>query len=482
MSLKSLVESTIQDHVESKKILLEKWSKYTGSVNKNREKKGLGPLSLYETIQLAQVLENTLQFTAGQSKQKLFETTYTDNISFLGIQLPVISAMLPSLCLNELMVVQSLDRRQGAFFYLDVEYGQAKGSITADSVMMSAKTGHNRTLAGRRYATQLVENEAIGTAGSTSYSGTLAYKPVSAGSLVITDGVETFTDDGNGNLVSDQSAGNTGSITYTSGAFSVVFQSSTSTAPLADYKYDYERATNGVPSVNIRVANEAVTALDFPLRCDYSLASAIDLEKAHGLSLESELVKFLGGEIKFSIDHYGIDLIANAAESVNAATPIGSWSGAPVSGQEWLWKKYEFIDQIEKGNQYIIQKTLRAQASFIIAGNTVARVIKQLGADHFKPVAGLSAKVPTGPMVIGELDGKVVVQDPMQLDPAKYYLGFKGDNPLIAGAAYLPYIPLFNTPTLATGDLKAQKGFLSSAGFKIINAGMYTYGSVTGLL
>lgn len=47
---------------------------------------------------------------------------------------------------------------------------------------------------------------------------------------------------------------------------------------------------------------------------------------------------------------------------------------------------------------------------------------------------------------------------------------------------YAPYIPLFSTPTLVTADLRAQKGFLSAAGFKIINPGMFTYGSVIGLL
>lgn len=46
---------------------------------------------------------------------------------------------------------------------------------------------------------------------------------------------------------------------------------------------------------------------------------------------------------------------------------------------------------------------------------------------------------------------------------------------------YAPYIPLFATPTLVTSDLFAQKGFLSAAGFKIINAGMYTYGTITNL-
>lgn len=42
-------------------------------------------------------------------------------------------------------------------------------------------------------------------------------------------------------------------------------------------------------------------------------------------------------------------------------------------------------------------------------------------------------------------------------------------------------IPLFATPTLVTADLKAQKGFLSSAGFKVINAGLFTYGDITNL-
>ena len=46
---------------------------------------------------------------------------------------------------------------------------------------------------------------------------------------------------------------------------------------------------------------------------------------------------------------------------------------------------------------------------------------------------------------------------------------------------YCPYIPLFTTPTLITSDLIAQKGFLSSAGFKVINAGLFCEGEVKNL-
>ena len=40
-------------------------------------------------------------------------------------------------------------------------------------------------------------------------------------------------------------------------------------------------------------------------------------------------------------------------------------------------------------------------------------------------------------------------------------------------------IPLFTTPTIITSDLQAQKGFMSSAGFKVTNPGMFTYGTIS---
>jgi len=95
----------------------------------------------------------------------------------------------------------------------------------------------------------------------------------------------------------------------------------------------------------------------------------------------------------------------------------------------------------------------------------------------FVPVAGLGKTPPTGPHKIGELDGRVVIQNPF-MTKDYYTMGFKGDNYLMAGFIYAPYIPLFATPTLITNDLVSQKGFLSSAGFKVINAGMFCRGLI----
>lgn len=63
-------------------------------------------------------------------------------------------------------------------------------------------------------------NIALGS-GITHYTGTLTTKPIVAGSFASTDGVETFTDNGDGTLTG--SAGGTGTINYTTGAWVLDF-------------------------------------------------------------------------------------------------------------------------------------------------------------------------------------------------------------------------------------------------------------------
>ena len=83
--------------------------------------------------------------------------------------------------------------------------------------------------------------EVVGALGSTTYSGTLAFK---AGGtkrtcfqVVITEASnEVMTDDKNGNLVG--SLGSTGTINYATGAYSVTFNHTTTGAVTADYYWE----------------------------------------------------------------------------------------------------------------------------------------------------------------------------------------------------------------------------------------------------
>jgi hypothetical protein len=483
--LHELMESRMAAMQSERRRLVEQWAPYVNSVEKFMAKQGK-ELNEMDKMNIARCLENALLEGGIKARSKIFETTDQSAISFLGIQLPVIAALLPSLVLNKLAVTQALDRRTGAVFYLDVKYNQNKGGISAAQTMMGAKTGHNTTVAGRRYASVRVQDEVLGSAGGLqARSGTLAYKPVIAGSLVITDGVETFTDNGANVLVSDASGGVNGTISYTNGAWAVTFATTPAGTITGTYKYNYETMTGqAVPEVDISVVQETITAEDFPLAAKFTLGAAIDLEKAHGLNLEDELVKYLGGEVKFTMDHLGIDMINTASQGgsvngtsyagLNADSP-GTYTATPGTNQEWIWKKYQFIDFVEKANVNIINKTFRAICNFLVVGNDAARVIRQLD-PHFKAAAGLESLTPTGPYELGTLDGRLIVHDPL-LAHDEVVFGYKGDNYLMSGFLFAPYIPLLTTPTLVTADLKAQKGFLASAGYKVVNAGMYTHGT-----
>jgi len=73
--------------------------------------------------------------------------------------------------------------------------------------------------------------------GGMNYSGTLLTVPISPGSLVITDGIETFTDTGLGTLTRTPVSGGTNTINYTTGAWSIQFNNNVTAGTLITASY-----------------------------------------------------------------------------------------------------------------------------------------------------------------------------------------------------------------------------------------------------
>jgi len=85
-----------------------------------------------------------------------------------------------------------------------------------------------------------ISAEAIGAAGSLTYTGTLAFKAAGAKrtcfEVTFTDGTETFVDNRNGVLVG--TAGGTGTINYTTGAYSVTFAAVAGGSVTSTYRWE----------------------------------------------------------------------------------------------------------------------------------------------------------------------------------------------------------------------------------------------------
>jgi len=348
-----LVQSQLTALQERQEALMRipRIKKYLGVVEKHVQDNQNRSMTFYEKRNVAQCLYNAVIDTGLKAGTKLFEATTEDSIEFLGVQLPVIAALLPSLALSEIAVVQAMDRRIAAVFYLDVKYGTAKGNVAAGEVMIGAKSGHEVGKSGRRYAMARVVDENIGT-GNGAKIGTVDYdklihldnvkleKVANIGTINeirTTLGTSTVA----GVITGSYVTGN-GSINA-AGGYNVTIKLLDSTDIVYityDYQYDlveddYGNKT-GVPEVDVSVTQSTMEAIDFPLRAKYSIGAQIDLQKAHGINLESELVKYLGSEVKFTIDQVGLDMIDDAAGSSDAATGPDDWDARPGLGEPWL--------------------------------------------------------------------------------------------------------------------------------------------------
>lgn len=118
------------------------------------------------------------------------------------------------------------------------------GRLTAADGVYPTGLVLTRNASGVMIALAEAADEVIETGdGSTkAFTGNLAAYPVEPGTLVVTDGVETFTDDGSGRLTG--SAGGSGTINYRTGAYAVTFNANVVNE--TDVTADYVTAVDGV--------------------------------------------------------------------------------------------------------------------------------------------------------------------------------------------------------------------------------------------
>ncbi len=165
---------------------------------------------------------------------------------------------------------------------MNINAGTAKGSIAAAAQLIGAKTGHASGQASRLYASDWVVNETItvGDAG-TSYSVITDRLPVIPGTVSLTFGAEVFTDAGTavdattGTLTGSVSGGS-GTITYATGVIALTTATSkaASVTLYGTYRFNVERDTAGIGTLDIEVVSSNVDAQVFPLRLNYTVFSA----------------------------------------------------------------------------------------------------------------------------------------------------------------------------------------------------------------
>ena len=85
MNFKNMAEQRLAQIKEQRNALVENWSPFINAVDGFRTKQSKANLSLYDKYNMAVCLENAFLEGGLKGQSKLFETTYSDNVEFLGI-------------------------------------------------------------------------------------------------------------------------------------------------------------------------------------------------------------------------------------------------------------------------------------------------------------------------------------------------------------------------------------------------------------
>lgn len=191
---------------------------------------------------------------------------------------------------DRIISVQPLPSRAARIHYLDIVTERAKGNIPDRAKMFDALSGFRGT---QQFSSENIEDEAVGPAGATDYTPVIGYGPVIPGTLRITDGTSTISDDRNGNLVGAvgaPGAGITNSIDYLTRQLSVRFANPTSGPVTVRYQYNIEAALQ-LPEYGILLRAENVQARPRALGASWSQQAVIDFLNDFGIDAEPTIIE-----------------------------------------------------------------------------------------------------------------------------------------------------------------------------------------------
>ena len=408
--------------------------------------------------------------TMAMMENVIQEATELVNIgSFEKWALPMVRAIFPNLILQDLVSVQPMDGPTSLIFWMKFLYGKTKGSAIAGQDMLENLVAD--------YASEQIDAEVMntGTGAVANYTGTLQWSPVQPGTMVITAGALTVTDDGNGNLIGDIAAGNN-SIDYTTGAYDVTFSANVGNGVdiVAAYKFDMEQNINQ-PEVDMTLVSKPIKAEPMTLIARWSEYAQQDLMKLHGESAEANLFKAQGAEIKAMIERRVMGQILRNSKLTGA-----TWSSTPGTGVSQLDHYQSFVTRLIENSNQIYGSTKRAYGNWIIASLEVANVIEALAATG-RFVPDMDANPATsGPHYIGRLDNRwAIYKDPLWTSNT-YMMGYRNtDNMYEVGAVYAPYILLFASPLVQREHFSNARGLGSRYASDVVDGNFYLVGSVS---
>jgi len=445
---------------------------------------------------LGQCLTNTQAYFEGIAKKRGYLKTEGLTTSDLGTYIrhgfELISALIPSSILDDIVSVQPMDRKTGQVFWLDYQYETGQGIIRPGDTMFHAQkvTGlRNNGNAYKYFSSDIVQGEPIAAFGAigTNYEHSFEHFPFKTGATVtvgywdgaavrtftgtaaassftITDGVDTVT------IVHDN--------TQAIGTFNVgvAFVPQTNALTVASYEFDFESRPANTGRVKLAIREAVVVAQKRQLAMNWLLDSAFELEQHYGKSIDDEAIAILAGELRAEIDQLVLDDIMAQAPASTLAGADRFLAANPVFISE-MERAQDFVKHLQRESSQIYKTTRRIQGTWLGAGNEVCNLIMSMPNTMFK-VENNGMQPPTGPHKVGRLMDRWDIYRNLAYGDNEYVMGAKGNSWIEAGYAWLPFIPIMVTDPYPVGNMEYERGVITKNAQTMLNDGFFVKSSI----
>lgn len=410
---------------------------------------------------VALMLENYKTYRMG-----LDETTSTLQIgNYDKFAFPMLSIVSENLIAQELVSVQPLDGPSGQIFYMNFTTGQAKGNVPRGATVWDARTGHVDRF---QDSSDRIENETVATTDSSGdlTGANLSYTPIMPGSITLTVGAVTLTDDGEGALGTvPADGGKTGTIDYFTGAITLTTDISGATAVVAAYNYSVE-LNPSAQQMDFEILASPIFVQERKLRGRWSTEAAQALDALHKVNAENVVSTAIANQLQWEIDR---EIIEDLRRQAGAGIVVWDARIPANSHISFTEHKLSFFDAITTASNFIYRATNRVKANWILCGIQAANVLETL--PQFQAANGSKAEV-DGVSLLGTLGRYKVFVDP-HYPIAEALVGYNGKDFVRAGYIFAPWILLYSTPLVILDDFIARKGFASQYGKKMVNSKFY---------
>lgn len=407
-------------------------------------------------------------------------TTPTSIGKFINQAFEMVTALLPVNIMDKFTSIQTLDRRTGEVFYMNIKKGQNKGTAnTADENYMGALDSPRNT---DNYSSQEIVGALSFTQdGSTvSFPGTITnYVPITAATLKYTLGSTAYEIVGvlSGSNITFTGTGISSAVLTTAGSFTCTFSTAPAVATTisVDIEYNMVQEDGYVNDVYANLETITLTAKPYKLNMRWLIDAAMMIDREHGIDLEKEFTEKVVSGMQNERAVAASKALYSAASAL-AANVISFDTKPPSDVIAEFIHIQSFGYNLAKGTKSINKAIRFANANFLIGGLNTISLFEGLPKDQYK-AATYEGKKPAGMHVAGAFQNYDIIEN-LDFGDEEFVVGANMGEMLYSGSVYGEFIPVTVLNPMWNRSSDAFKSAIAYNTFKILNANFYKRGRV----